>query len=103
MVARGIGGTNKQIRMEGAMVAFSIRVTDEDGDGVEGAEVYVVFASALCPNETAYTDSEGWAEIETEGAAPWGALVSKVAVNDEWVDEDGFDPDDGGTYSYVLP
>jgi hypothetical protein len=85
------------------MVSFSIRVVDENGDGVSGAKVYVAFASALCPNETAYTDSDGWAEIETEGAMPWGALVKKVFVNGETVDEDGFDPEVENTRSYVRP
>jgi hypothetical protein len=42
-------------------------------------------------------------KLKLRALPPWGALVSKVAVNNEWVDEDGFDPDDGDTYSYVLP
>lgn len=85
------------------MGTFSIRVVDEDGDGVRGAEVSVFYASLLCPNASGYTDSDGWVEFEIDSAPPWGSLISKVAVNHEWVDENGFNPDDGDTFSYTLP
>jgi hypothetical protein len=85
------------------MGTFSIRVVDDDGDGVSGAKVNIFYASLLCPNDSGSTDSDGWVEFEINSAPPWGSLISKVAVNDEYVDEDGFNPNDGDTFSYTRP
>jgi hypothetical protein len=87
----------------GDLGSFSIRVVDEDGNGVSGASVTVHYASLLAGYYSESTDSDGWAEFDIESAPPWGSLVSKVAVDGRWVDEDGFTPEDGDTFSYARP
>ena len=82
---------------------FSIRVVDEDGDGVGNARVSVHWAALLAgPAEKGYTDSDGWVELDIRSGAPWGSLVDTVYVNDEEVGG-GFTPEDGDTFSFTLP
>jgi hypothetical protein len=74
---------------------FSIRIIDEDGDGVSDIKVSVSFDSLGGWLEE-FTDSDGWATFE-----PSGHHVScKVYVRDELLGEVGIE--DGDTFSFNI-
>ena len=82
---------------------FSIRVVDEDGDGVEDAKVqYAV--GAVCGVGEGYTDSEGWVTFDiTTGALNGDVIrISTIWVNGVQVSGDDVYPEDGDTFSFTL-
>ncbi len=81
--------------------SFSIRIVNDDGDGISGVEVSVHYASVLAGYHKSDTDSDGWAQFDIESAPPWGSLIETVYANDEKVGGD-INPDDGDTFSFTL-
>ena len=83
---------------------WSVRVVDEDGNGVEG--VTVAYQCGLISGVgTAYTDEDGWAQFEiikeTLGAGP--IAVHKIWVEGTEMSDNVFYPEDGDTFSFVRP
>jgi hypothetical protein len=61
------------------MIDFGIRITDESGNPVQGAEVFVQYPWAT---DTAVTDEDGWARFEKSHAFG-DAVQSSIYVNGE--------------------
>ena len=83
---------------------FSIRVVDDDGDGVRGAKVsYQCGRMSGVGNE--YTDDDGWAEFDIIGETlgPGVIPIRKIWINGEEVSDETIYPDDGDTFSFTLP
>ena len=86
--------------MSGDLGTFSIRIVDEDGNGVNGARIDLRWYTALLEppvQDYEFTDSDGWATFDIQKIA-----LEKVYVNDELVAED-LEPDDGDTFSLTAP
>jgi len=83
---------------------FSIRVVDDDGDGVEGAKVSYQ-CGRLSGVGTEYTDSDGWAEFEIIGETlgPGVIPIRTIWVNSEEVSDEVIYPKDGDTFSFTRP
>jgi hypothetical protein len=84
---------------------FSIRVVDEDGNGVEGAEVSYQ-CGAISGVGTEHTNSDGWAEFEIihEVFLGGGAIpIRCIWVNGTEVSDATIYPEDGDTFSFTLP
>jgi uncharacterized protein YraI len=83
---------------------FSIRVVDEDGNGVSGAKVSYQCGS-MSGVGTEYTNSDGWAEFDIIHATLMGGTIpiQKIWVNSHEVSDDTIYPEDGDTFSFVLP
>ncbi len=81
---------------------FSIRVVDEDGNGVSGAKVSYQCMSGV-GNE--HTNSDGRAEFEIIQSPLMGGTfpITKVWVNSHEVSNDTLYPEDGDTFTFVLP
>lgn len=83
---------------------FSIRVVDQDGNGVEGAKVSYQCGS-LSGVGTEYTDSDGWAEFAIIHATLGGGAIpiQRIWVNSAEVSDATIYPEDGDTFSFTLP
>ena len=86
------------------MGTWSVRVVDEDGDGVEGIEV-AYQCGAISGVGTALTNHDGWAEFDIVEKVLGGGAISVLCI---WVDGqevsgDHFTPEDGDTFSFVRP
>lgn len=83
---------------------WSVRVVDEDGEGVSGVEV-AYKCGHLSGVGSEYTDDNGWAEFELiEGVLGGGTIaVHKIWIDGEEVSGDLFYPEDGDTFSFVQP
>lgn len=82
---------------------FSIRVVDENGDGVSEAEV-AYECGQMSGVGSEYTDSDGWAEFDIVHGMFGGPIpIDKVWVNGEEVSDNSFYPEDGDTFSFTLP
>lgn len=86
------------------MSTWSVRIVDEDGDGVEGVEV-AYQCGAISGVGTEYTNADGWAEFEiVEKVLGGGAIaVLRIWVDGQEVSADQFTPEDGDTFSFVRP
>jgi len=83
---------------------FSIRVVDEDGDGVEGVEVSCQYG-IVAGVDSEYTDSDGWAQFDIVERVISGDAKSirKIWINGQEVSDREFYPEDGDTFSFTLP
>ena len=81
---------------------FSIRVVDEDGKGVSGAKVSYQCMSGV---GTEYTNSDGRAEFDILSSPLMGGTfpITKVWVNSREVSVNTLYPEDGATFTFVLP
>jgi hypothetical protein len=83
---------------------FSIRIVDDDDNGVSGVRVTCWYRFPSVPDEE-YTDDDGWAEFPIR--QPLGKQssfsVECVAVNDVEVCGDTFFPSDGETFEFTCP
>lgn len=83
---------------------FSIRVVDENGDGVSGVKV-----SYQCGHMSGvgseYTDDDGWAAfpIITETLGSGVIPIHKIWVDGEEVSDEVMYPSDGDTWSFTRP
>lgn len=81
---------------------FSIRVVNEEGYGVSGAEVSCDYEWLTVGTE--YTDEDGWATFSIE---PTFFSGSAVAIQMIWVNGEEvhgwFRPEDGDTLSFTVP
>jgi protocatechuate 3,4-dioxygenase beta subunit len=83
--------------------SFSIRVVDEDGNGVSGARVAYQCGS-ISGVGTAYTDDDGWAVFEiVHGILDGEIPIQKIWVNGNEVSDETTYPQDGDTFSFTLP
>ena len=87
---------------------FSVRVVDEDGNGVEDAEVFIIWGGLVGASISEQTNSDGWATFPVQRG--FGILlplpVQKVIINNVTVvdDDDGaFRPNEDDTFSFTLP
>lgn len=81
------------------MGTFSIRVVDEDGQGVCGAKVSCHYPTT---HQSQYTDSDGWAEFDAHGGLLSFPVVDHLYINGVEVDA-SVRTDDGDTFSYTIP
>ena len=81
------------------MGTFKIRIVDEDGVGVRGAEVSCHYPLT---HQSRYTDSHGWAEFDVHGGLMSFPVVDHLYVNGVEVDT-SLRTEDGDTFSYTLP
>lgn len=83
---------------------WSVRVVDEDGNGVSGVKVSYQ-CGAMSGVGTEYTDYDGWAEFEIVNQVLGGGpiAVHRIWVDGEEVSDDHFYPEDGDTFSFVRP
>ena len=83
---------------------FSIRIVDEDGDGIEDVTVYLDYAGITGDSDSEETDSDGWAEftLHREFGVGHPKTISSVTANGVIVMSDSFTPDDGDTFSFTL-
>ena len=78
-------------------IEFGIRVVNKDGDGVEGARVFV---SYLFTHQEDCTGSDGWVHF-TRGSTVYGGVRANIFVNGEkvgnqiWVES-------GDTFSFSV-
>jgi hypothetical protein len=79
------------------MIDFSIRITDENGDPVEGAEVLVHYPWAM---DSARTDSDGYVRFHKSQAFGDAALTT-IYVNGALLDGDIW-IEDGSFFSYSI-
>jgi len=80
--------------------SFSIRVVDEDGNGVE--DVTVTCDYQLGGQGTEYTDSDGWVTFPIlKGFTASSYGINTVYINGEEV-KDFFYPEDEDTFSFTL-
>ena len=79
----------------------SIRIVDDDGDGVEGARVSIHFFGLVGGHLIEYTDEDGWAFFEIDSASSSSKNVETIYVNGEEVDS-GLTIDDEETLSYSI-
>jgi hypothetical protein len=77
-------------------INWSVRVVDEDGEGVEGAAVFVDYGWTA---ETGYTDDDGWVEFLKPNFMDSGARV-KIYVDSQLMGEPWVE--DGDTLSYTV-
>lgn len=61
---------------------FSIRLVDESGDPITNRKITVIYVGMLSGTESAYTDSDGWAEFPTVGQDSIGRVYSYELLND---------------------
>ena len=82
---------------------FSIRVVDDDGDGVAGVSVVCAYGAAS-GTEREKTDSDGWAEFPIIYPVTGGPAIP---IHTVWVNGDEVGdrlyPEDGETFSFNLP
>lgn len=78
-------------------INFSIRVVDEDGDGVEGCDVFVSYPWT---NDKDTTDGDGWVHFEKD-TSPWRGIETTIYVGGEVQAEDIW-IEDGDSFSYVV-
>src|SRR4051794_331386 len=82
---------------------FSIRIVDEDGNGVGGIDVYIEHGLGILHSHREETDSDGWAEFPLlKGSISDSLTVDVVMVNGVRVNDDYFTPEDGDTFSYTI-
>jgi hypothetical protein len=85
---------------------YSIRVINERGYGASGAKVSIHFSTMSGNSQVRYTDSDGWAKfVAYPPVTPFGAfqfIANAVYVNGEKV-SDGFEVEDGDSFSFTLP
>jgi len=78
-------------------LCFSIRVVDEDGQGVQGTKVAVHYPWT---HDSAYSDEDGWVQFDKE-TTPWDGIETTIYVNGDvqaektWIE-------DGETRSYTI-
>jgi hypothetical protein len=77
-------------------ITYSIRVVDEDGDGIGSEKVTVLYDWT---NDSDWTDDEGWVTFEKSNLVRPGASV-KVYVRGELLDEIWVE--DGDTFSLTC-
>lgn len=77
-------------------INFSIRVIDDEGEGVKGVEVYVDYSMTI-DHQT--TDDNGWAEFEKDQFLH-SVATGKVFINGVSYGEYSFE--DGDTYSFTV-
>jgi hypothetical protein len=81
----------------GADIVFSIRVVDEEGNGVAGAKVHVTYPFTW---DEGYTDEDGWISFN-QYITMWSGVETTISVNGEvvagreWIE-------DGDTFSYTV-
>jgi len=78
-------------------LSYSIRIVDDDGEGVAGVKVTVHYATTY---HTDHTDSEGWVSFEKYNIINESANGT-VYVDGEQVGE--IDIRDGETFSFTRP
>lgn len=83
--------------------SFSIRIVDEDGDGVSGIEVSCHYSGMT--HESDYTDDDGWANFTLYKNVFFSGYpyLENVYVDGEDVLPETVQPEDGETYSFVRP
>jgi hypothetical protein len=82
-------------------ITFSIRIVNEDGEGISGVRVYVLYRLT---EDTEYTDDDGWAHFTKVGfdaSLMQSAHLGEVKANGKTLDED-VSVDNGETLSYTL-
>ncbi len=83
--------------------SWSVRVVDEDGNGVRGARV-AYQCGLISGVGTEYTDDDGWVTFDLiRGVMGGVTAVERIWVNGEEVRDDAFYPEDGDTFSFTLP
>lgn len=78
-------------------IDFGIRVVNEDGDGVEGARVFVSYPFA---HDEEYTDEDGWVQFSRDTTLH-GGVRADIFVNGEKVGEQVW-IEDGCTFSFTV-
>ena len=79
-----------------SVINFSIRVVDDEGEGVEGIEVCVNYTMTI---DFETTDDDGWAEFEKD------QFMDTVAVGDviiEGTNYGSYSFEDGDTESFTV-
>ena len=81
---------------------FSIRVVDERGNGVSGAKVSYQCMSGV---GTEHTDSDGRAQFEIIQSPLMGGTfpITRIWINSHEVSKRTLYPEDGDTFTFVLP
>jgi uncharacterized GH25 family protein len=77
-------------------INFSIRVIDDEGEGVEGVEVYVNYSMTI---DHQYTDDDGWAEFEKDQFMD-SVATGEVIING--VNYGKYSFEDGDTRSFTI-
>ena len=77
-------------------INFSIRVVDDEGEGVEGVEVYVNYSMTI---DHQYTDDDGWAEFEKDQFMD-SVATGEVIING--VNYGKYSFEDGDTHSFTI-
>lgn len=80
----------------------SVRVVDEDGNGISGVEI-MIFFRLLEGHDSGYTDDDGWAEFSYDAIDDdKQMLCTKLYIDGDPVAED-FWVEDGDTFSFTKP
>lgn len=77
-------------------INFSIRVVDEDGEGVEGVEVFINYGMT---HHKDTTDEDGWVEFEKD------QLIHYSASGEVYIDGTSYGNysfEDGDTESFTI-
>jgi len=82
---------------------FSIRVVDEEGDGIEGVKVSCNYGLLNGIGEE-YTDEDGWARftIHSTSFVDGKCHVKNIWINGDEVSGETKYMDDGDTLSYTI-
>jgi hypothetical protein len=83
-------------------VSFSIRIVNDDGEGVSGIRVYVQYTDGSATEET---DDDGWAQFTAVGlheAINCNTILREIRCKGTTLAED-VTVDDGETLSYTKP
>ncbi|MCF8184561.1 MAG: hypothetical protein K9J43_06255, partial [Polynucleobacter sp.] len=80
-------------------ISFGIRVVDEDGNGVEGAKVFVAYPWT---HDEDYTDEDGWVQFERERTMHGGVNVDIYVNGDQVAEKMWIDEGEYVTYSYTI-
>lgn len=83
---------------DGNDICFSVRVVDEDGDGLEGIEVKVSYPWT---HDEDYTDEDGWVHFQ-KSRGMWNGVRTDIFVKDEKM-ADQIWIEDGDSFSYTIP
>jgi hypothetical protein len=83
-------------------INFSVRIVNEDGDGVEGIDVFVRYIAmgenVSFSDDSGETDSDGWIHFTKEVIMSFG-VRARINVKGEEYDED---VEDGDSFSYTI-
>jgi hypothetical protein len=77
-------------------ISYSVRIVDENGDGIGNEKVTVLYDWT---NDSDWTDDEGWVTFEKSNLVTPGASV-KVYFRGELLDEMWVE--DGDTFSFTY-